>query len=705
MSHKHPIIAITGSSGAGTTTIKDTFKKIFDREGVTASYIEGDAFHRYDRVGMKEKVDDKRRKGRPEYHGARDTRFAIWPGSALAGSTPDWVMAAELVETGRLWARRVARIDPAWIEEAAGDLAIRAYSEPMWSTRQARATCRERVTVLGLPVVAGRTIPYARVDEAAAREMFIRHALVRNEWRHRHRELERNAAVLDEIREGLIRARLPEDSLDEDLVVQFYADRIGPRVTSGRAFDAWWRRARQRDRHLLDLPPDLLASLGRPAPAEYPGEWPGTDLPLRYTFSPGNPRDGVTVTVPVAALPTLPDDFFAAHVLGFREDMVIALLRALPKNVRRQLGPAPDAAARLLRDIDIDNVRESLSAAARTQFDVVIAPAAWPFAELPEHLRVLVSVVDESGREIDAGRDVAELRSHLSRQAATAVRRSAPQFDRRTVTEWPDFVDEVATDGVSAYPTLVPEADGTVSLVALPTRADQDRLMPRGVARLLRLVEPLRAKDLRLSDSDKLRLARNPQGSVRALLDECAEAVALDIIEEAGGAPLTEDEFTSVRAEFRRRQAASVRSLLIDLVPAMEAWWAVVSRLEEPPPPALRRAWDDVRAQVDDLVSPGAFLRTRRRGVPDLLRYLRAAQRRLDALPGDAARDLLRMEQVQRLESAFADLPTDARRSDAGAGVRQDIEELRVSLWAQDLGTPRPVSEQRINRAIAALRA
>ena len=671
-----------------------------DSDAIHRAVLTGHLAH----VGMKEKVDSVRRKGRPEYHGARDTRFALWPGSALAGSAPDWVMAAELVETGRLWARRVARIDPSWVEEAAGDLAIRAYSEPMWSTRQSRATCRERVTVLGLPVVAGRTIPYARVDESAAREMFIRHALVRDEWQHRHRELEANSALLDEIREGLVRARLPEDSLDEDLVVQFYADRIGPRVTSGRAFDAWWRRTRQSNRHLLDFPADLVQSLGRPAPAEYPGEWPGTDLDLHYTFSPGDPRDGVTATVPVAALPTLPDDFFAAHVIGFREDMLVALLRALPKDVRRHIGPAPDAAARLLRDLDVDNVRESLSVAARTHFDVIIAPNAWPFTDLPSHLRVLVSVVDESGHEIDAGRDVAELRSRLSRQAATAVRRSAPQFDRRTVKTWPDFVDEVTTNGVSAYPTLVPETDGTVSLVALPTREEQDRLMPRGVARLLRLIEPLRVKDLRVHDSDKLRLARNPQGSVRALLEECSEAVALEVMDDAGGAPLTEDEFVSVRTAFRQRQAAAVRSLLLDLVPVMECWWAVTSRLDDVPSAPLQRAWDDIRSQVNDLLSPGAILRTGRAGIPDLLRYLRAAQRRLDALPGDAARDLLRMEQVQRLDAAFADLPAAARRSPEGSAVRQDIEELRVSLWAQDLGTPHPVSEQRISRAIATLR-
>ncbi len=225
--------------------------------------------------------------------------------------------------------------------------------------------------------------------------------------------------------------------------------------------------------------------------------------------------------------------------------------------------------------------------------------------------------------------------------------------------------------------------------------------MPRGVARLLRLVEPLRAKELRLNDSDKLRLARNPQGSVRALLEECSEAAALEVMEEAGGAPLTEAEFVSVRTAFRQRQAVAVRSLLLDLVPVMECWWAVTSRLDVAPPAALQRAWDDLRAQVDDLLSPGAILRTGRAGIPDLLRYLRAAQRRLDALPGDAARDLLRMEQVQRLDAAFADLPAANRRRPEGAAVRQDIEELRVSLWAQDLGTPHPVSEQRISRASA----
>ena len=668
---------------------------------------DGDAIHRSVLAGLMSHIGmlaPEERSGGPRtppYRGTRDSRFAIWPGSALAKARPEWVVAAELVDTGRLWGRMVAKIDPAWVEPLAGDLAQRSHSEPTWSPRQARARCVERVTVLGLPIVTDRRIPYDRIDRAAARRLFILHALVRDEWTHRHRVLQGNAAKIADQRERLQRARLPEDTLDEQAIVDFYAARLPDDITSGRAFDAWWRRTRDSQPHLLDLPADLLRDM--PSEQDFPGEWDG-GYPLTYRFSPGDPRDGVSVHVPLASLPALPDDAFAGQVRGYREDLVIALIRGLPKEVRRALGPAPDIAGRLADRLDVRDPRGSLSAAARTLRDVTISPSAWPFAGLADHLRPTIVVEDSDGRDIASGKDLAVLRRQCGESSATAIRQAKPHLERQKVTAWPDVpLAPDAGSGVLAVPGLITGDDGSVSLRVFPSEAARNAHHPQGVARLLAQLEPLRVADLRLSDRDKLALGRNPHGSVAALLDDASDAVARDLMDAAGGPPLTTDEFEGLRAEFHRRRAPLMRALLLDALPAMESWWSITETLEEAPPASLAAAYDDIAAHLSDLMDGSVLTRVRQGGMVDLRRYLTGLQRRIDSLPADAARDLVRMEQVHRVEDAYLALTPAQRATPEARAIRADLAELRVSLWAQDLGTPRPVSQKRLLDRIAAL--
>ena len=669
---------------------------------------DGDAIHRsvlaglLSHVGMRAPEDGTRATRLPPYRGARDTRFALWPGSVLARAKPEWVVAAEMVDTGRLWGRMVARIDPAWIEPLAGTLAQRSYSEPSWSSRQARAVCVERVTMLGLPIVTGRRIPYDRIDSDEARQLFILHALVRGEWTHPHAEVDAIADALEEMRERLRRARLPEDRLDEDALVRFFASRLPETITSGRAFDAWWRRERRTNPHLLDLPEDLAEAM--PVEEDFPGTWGAFDL--SYRFSPGDPRDGVTVHVPVSVLASLPDDAFLAHVHGYREDLITALVRGLPKQVRKALGPAPEAARRLAPHMDPADPRASLSAAARQQFDVVVAPGDWPFTALPDHLRPTVMVEDSSGREIAIGKDLSALRVSCATDTAEAIREALPHLEASGVTAWPEAPSEVTTPGgAPAWPGLLAADDGTVAVRVFPSQAERDLQHPRGVARLLSLVEPLRLSDLRLDDRDKLALGRNPHGSVAALVDDASEAVARDLMEAAGGAPLSAEEFDGLRAEFQRQRVAALRRLLHAAVPVMDLWWDLRQLLDANTAEVVRAAYDDAAAHVDDLMGGRVLARQRERGLPDLERYLRALRVRLAALPQDAVRDLTRMDQVHRVEDAYLALPAEQRSSPEGRAIRSDIAELRVSLWAQHLGTPHPVSMKRLLDRIAACAA
>ena len=289
-----------------------------------------------------------------DYLGARNARFAIFPGSALFKARPAWVMAGELVETSRLWGRDVARIDPAWIEPLAGHLVKRAYAEPHWERKRGGAVALETVTLYGIPVVVGRTIQLDKVDPGLARELFIRHALVEGDWETRHRFLAANRELLADVAELEERTRRRDIVVDEQTLVDFYDGRIPASVVSSRHFDAWWKKEQRTHPGLLDFDRDLLVRADAAAPTEwssvYPDAWQVGDavLPLSYVFEPGDAHDGVTVDVPLGLLHHLDAADFAWQVPGLRLDLVTELIRSLPKALRRRLAPARDSAARVV---------------------------------------------------------------------------------------------------------------------------------------------------------------------------------------------------------------------------------------------------------------------------------------------------------------------------------------------------------------------
>ncbi|MFM7212441.1 MAG: DUF3418 domain-containing protein, partial [Actinomycetota bacterium] len=341
---------------------------------------------------------------------------------------------------------------------------------------------------------------------------------------------------------------------------------------------------------LLDLPADLVAEAERLAAEEdFPSVWPAlahvdATLDVCYRFDPSDPRDGVTVRVPVGLLPTLSDSAFDWQVPGWRADLVTALLRALPKKIRTSLGPAPTLAERLLPALrpavgGSESMATALSSAVRDITGVDVPVQSWDQAAIPQHLRVGIAVVADDGSELDFGRDLARLREQWARASAAAVREAMPELVQASVNSWPAIEPEatVERDGhsVTAYPSLVARADGTVSMTVLAAREAQESAMPRGTARLLRLAEPLRTASLRLDNTRKLSLARNPQGSVRALLDECCEAAALEVIIEAGGVPWNEEEFNGLAQGFRTTQLHRVQRLLDALEPVLDSWWTI----------------------------------------------------------------------------------------------------------------------------------
>ncbi|HET9501040.1 MAG TPA: ATP-dependent RNA helicase HrpA, partial [Marmoricola sp.] len=381
---------------------------------------------------------------RTDYLGARGTRFAIFPGSALFRSQPELVMAAELVETSRLWARQCAAIDPAWAEKLGGHLVKRSYAEPHWSKRRAAVVASERVTLYGVPLVADRTVAYGKIDPVVSRELFIRHALVQREWAARHRFLQHNELLLEEAAELEHKARRRDLVVDEDTLFDFY-DRVLPEdIVSGAHFDAWWKQERREHPHLLDLDPTMLLhdQADEVRAEDYPDEWRegSLELPLSYQFEPGTAQDGVRIDVPLATLNHVGATPFSWQVPGLRQELVVALIRSLPKQLRVNFVPAPNVARQFLAAVPPgeEPLPEALSRHLRSTTGVQVPLDAWDWTKVPDHLRPTFRVVDEQGSVLGEGKDLEELKRPLRPSFEQAMTSAAAEsgLTRTGQTSW-----------------------------------------------------------------------------------------------------------------------------------------------------------------------------------------------------------------------------------------------------------------------------
>ena len=446
-------------------------------------------------------VQRGRRRGPAEFSGARGARFAIFPDSVLARKPPSWVVAAELVETSRLWARVTARIDPAWAEPLAEHLVRRSYTEPRWDARRGAVLATEKVSLYGLAIVPARTVNFARIDPAAARELFIQHALVDGEWQTHHRFFSRNQRVLDEAASLEQKARRRGIVADDTVLFGFYDRRIPASVTSARHFDSWWKKTRAADPALLDL---SLADLVGPSaeeigPADYPASW--GELPLSYEFAPGAPDDGVTVDIPLAQLNQVDAAEFGWQVPGLREETVTELIRTLPKQLRTLFVPVPDTARKVLPELGAPDgdLPGALSAALGRLGGVPVPRSAFDESRLPAHLRVTFRVVDDGpgadSTVLASGKDLAELRRQLRPRLQATLTEAARGLTRTGLRDW-DFesLPRVFEHGqVRAYPALA-DAGNAVDIRLFETAAEADAAMLQGTRRLLLLAVPSGAR-------------------------------------------------------------------------------------------------------------------------------------------------------------------------------------------------------------------
>jgi len=656
-----------------------------------------------------------------EYIGARGARFGISPGSSLFRKQPQWVMSAELVETTRLWARVNARTDPAAIERLAGHLVKHSYSEPHWEKKRGSAVALEKVTLYGVPLVVGRKVGYARINPEESRDLFIRNALVEGDWETHHRFFHDNRTLVKRLTELEARARRRDILVDDETLVEFYDARLPAEIVSGQHFDSWWKQTRREQPDLLTFTEDLLVSDDADAVSadDYPQIWAqnGISLALTYQFEPGAAADGVTVHIPLDILNQVDDDGFDWQVPGLREDLVIALLKSLPKATRRNFVPVPDRAHAALALVDPADglLTDELAHSLHDMTGVRIPAEEWDWSRVPDHLRMTFRVENSDGKVVGESKDLAALQEQLAPQFRQTIQRAAASIERRGLQRWAfgdlpaTFEQRVGNRVIQGFPAVVDHGD-SVAVEVLASQQERDAATKLGVRRLLLLntTAPWKRVLALLTNAQRLTLGHSPHGSVPDLLQDCLAASVDSIVaERPGGQVLGPVEFDETLRIVRSQVVARVMEV-IDLVePLLVKSREVELALAAMTSPVLAPAKQDMEAQLRSLIYPGFVADTGFARLRHMERYLRGILLRCDHAPGQVARDTEHTQAVARVrgeyETLVAALPP-ARRVGADVLVlRWMIEELRVSLFAQTLGTAHPVSEKRIYKAMDAV--
>jgi ATP-dependent helicase HrpA len=653
-----------------------------------------------------------------EYTGARNARFSIFPGSGLFKKPPKWTIVAELVETSRLWGRIAARIDPEWIEPVAQHLIKRSYSEPHWEKAQGAVMASEKVTLYGLPIVAARKVNYSQIDPVLSRELFIRNALVEGEWQTRHAFFKANLKLREEVEELEHKSRRRDILVDDETLFAFYDMRIPQDVVSARHFDSWWKLTSREQPELLNFAKEMLIKEGASnvSKLDYPNVWQQGNLKLRlsYQFEPGTEADGVTVHVPLPLLNQVEENGFEWQIPGVRRELIIALIKSLPKPVRRNLVPAPNYADAFLGRVTPMELPllESLEREFRRMTGITIDREAWQWDQVPDHLKITYRVVDENNRKLNEGRDLAALKLALKGKVQETLSLVADDgLEQSGLHIWsfgdlPDhFEQKRGNYSVKAWPALVDEKD-SVAIRLFDSQHEQQKAMWRGQRRLLLLNIPSPIKYLheKLPNKAKLGLYFNPYGKVLDLIDDCIACGVDKLIDEHGGPTWQEAGYNKLHDKVR----AELNDTVVDIAKKVEqiltAVFNINKRLKGRVDMSMALALSDVKAQLGGLVYKGFVTQNGWKRLSDTLRYLTAMERRLEKMPIDPHSDRARMLKIEKIQQAWSTwynkLPAVRREDEDVKDVRWMIEELRVSYFAQQLGTPYPVSEKRIQQAM-----
>ncbi|EPC5666984.1 ATP-dependent RNA helicase HrpA [Serratia liquefaciens] len=656
-----------------------------------------------------------------EYTGARNARFSIFPGSGLFKKPPKWTMVAELVETSRLWGRIAARIEPEWIEPLAQHLVKHSYSEPHWSKSQGAVMATEKVTLFGLPIVAARQVNYSTIDPLLCRELFIRHALVEGDWQTRHAFFSANLKLRAEVEELEHKSRRRDILVDDETLFSFYDQRIPGEVISGRHFDNWWKNAAKQNADLLSFEKEMLIKDGanKVSALDYPNTWHLGNLKLRltYQFEPGTDADGVTVHIPLPILNQVEDQGFEWQIPGIRRELVIALIKSLPKPVRRNFVPAPNYAEAFLGRVTALELPllDALERELRRMTGVTVSRDDWQWEQVPDHLKMTFRVVGEKHKTLLEGKNLTALKLQLKDKVQETLSAVADDgLEQSNLHIWsfgklPEFYEQKRGGySMKAYPALVDEKD-SVAIRLFDSEQEQQQAMWQGTRRLLLLNIPSPIKYLheKLPNKAKLGLYFNPYGRVLDLIDDCISCGIDKLIAEHGGPVWQEEDFARLQEKVRAELNETVVGVAKQVEQILTAVFNINKRLKGRVDISLALALSDIKNQLGGLVYRGFVTNNGWKRLSDTLRYLQAIERRLEKLATDPHRDraqMLRVEQVQQAWQQWLNkLPPKRQQDEEVKEVRWMIEELRVSLFAQQLGTPYPISDKRILQTIEQL--
>ena len=649
-----------------------------------------------------------------QYLGARNAHFAIFPNSVLFKKQPKWVMAAELVETSKLWGRMVAEIEPEWIEPLAEHLIKKSYSEPRWSKSRGAVIADEKVTLYGVPIVAARPVNYGAIDPTVSREIFIQSALVEGDWNTKHKFFKENQRLVREVEELEHKSRRRDILVDDRTLFEFYDQRIGTEVVSQKHFDTWWKKAQQKDPELLNFERSFLINddAEQVSKLDFPNFWHQGNLKLKltYQFEPGTDADGVTVHIPLPLLNQVEMTGFDWQIPGLREELVIALIKSLPKSYRRNFVPAPNyAQAFLSRAVPLEKpLLDTLIYELRRMTGVTVEAEHWNWEQIPSHLKMTFRVVDENGKKIAESMNLDELKFSLKDRVQESISAVADDGIEQSglhiwsFAELPQCYEQKQRGfSVKAFPAIVDEKDA-VGIKLFETEFEQAVAMQQGLRRLLLLNVPSPIKYLheKLPNKAKLGLYFTPFGRVLDLIDDCIACAVDKLIADFGGFVWNEEGFDKLR-DFVRE---NVNEVTVDIAQKVEQILTLThqlnQRLKGKMDFTMAFALSDMKSQISGLIYQGFVQKSGYARLPDLLRYLQAIDKRMDKLAQDVNRDraaMLRVEQVQQAyQKLLAKLPKSKPISDEVAEIRYMIEELRVSLFAQQLGTKYQVSEKRV---------
>jgi ATP-dependent helicase HrpA len=664
--------------------------------------------------GLPTQLGHKDEKG--VYRGTRERRFQLFPGSAVAKAPPTWVFAAQIIDIGgRVWGMMNARVEPAWVERQAAHLLRATCRDAHWSRKRGHVVAYEQVSLFGLILVERRPVTFNKQDPKAAHEIFVREGLVRCEMDSRSDVVRANARVLEQAAEIEAKQRRAGLLKSDDELVAFFDGKLPDDITDVRAFDAWYRNAAPAAQAALRW---TLADVMAGGAGLDPRAFPATlDLGqhryrLEYRFVPGDPADGVTLSLPLAFLNALPVARPEWLVAGLLADKVAELIRGLPKALRRNFVPAPDFARAF---VEAEAPRDEPLAKALVGFlkrttGVAIDAGDLADIELPPHLRMRFRVHDEQGATLTEGRDLAEIRARWEDKAREAFSRKTDlELTREDVASW-DFEsipDEVRSEaGLTAYPALV-DLGEAVALRVFERAAEAREAHVLGVERLLRqaLVSEIKRARRQLPIANALSLKYAPLGSVDGLRDDLVESGFADLVATHRMDVRTHAAFESLRVAFARDLFGAAVERLKLAEPIIEAQAELKPWLEPPLMGFARASYDDLREQADALLRPGFLRELPAERLAHYPRYLKAMRLRAERLRQDPARDQARMLQVLPYWRALLQAHATAFDAVAWRELRWLVEEWRVSLFAQELRTAEPVSAKRLARALESAQA